>query len=103
LKRFPIDVLKIDRSFVNEITASPDDAPIAQLVIWLAHSLGMQVIAEGVEDAKQLAFLREHGCDQMQGFFFSPPISAQAFENLLRQGNRLDAPVAQAHDTSLSG
>ncbi len=99
LKRFPIDVLKIDRSFVNEITASPDDAPIAQLVIWLAHSLGMQVIAEGVEDAKQLAFLQGHGCDQMQGFYFSPPVPALAFEKLLRQGKR---PIAQVADVRLT-
>jgi EAL domain-containing protein (putative c-di-GMP-specific phosphodiesterase class I) len=94
VKRFPVDVLKIDRSFVNEITANPDDAPIAQLVIWLAHSLGMQVIAEGVEDEVQLSFLRQHGCDQMQGFLFSAPVTAQAFENLLRQRMHLNMHVA---------
>jgi diguanylate cyclase (GGDEF)-like protein/PAS domain S-box-containing protein len=84
LKRFPIDVLKIDRSFVRDITDDPDDAAIAVLIIDLAHSLGLQVIAEGVETAAQLDFLRAHHCDQMQGYYFSRPQPAEQFIELVR-------------------
>ena len=83
LRRFPIDVLKIDRSFVNDIDVDADDAAIVVSIISLAHSLRLQVIAEGVETASQLAFLRSYGCDQMQGYYFSRPLAAQAFEELL--------------------
>ena len=86
LKRFPIDILKIDQSFVRDISLDPDDAVIVLSIISLAHSLRMGVIAEGVETAEQLAFLRENGCDQMQGYYFSRPVPADAFEQLLRDG-----------------
>lgn len=89
LKRFPIDVLKIDRSFVNDITTDPDDAAIVTSIISLAHSLRLQVIAEGVETAEQLAYLRQNGCDQMQGYFFSPPVTAQEMTRMLRDGHGL--------------
>lgn len=89
LKRFPIDVLKIDQSFVRDITVDPDDALIATSIISLAHSLQLDVIAEGVETAAQLAYLRSHGCDQMQGFYFSPPLPADEFERMLVQGKCL--------------
>ncbi|MDO8412477.1 MAG: EAL domain-containing protein [Gallionellaceae bacterium] len=76
LKRFPIDTLKIDHSFVMDIATDPDDASIVKAIITLAHSMQMKVIAEGVETDAQLAFLRQHGCDQYQGYYFSQPLSA---------------------------
>jgi len=85
LKRFPIDILKIDQSFVRDITVDPDDAMIVTSIISLAHSLRLQVIAEGVETAAQLSYLRRHGCDLMQGFYFSPPVPASEFEQMLRR------------------
>ncbi|MET3132333.1 diguanylate cyclase (GGDEF)-like protein/PAS domain S-box-containing protein [Oxalobacteraceae bacterium GrIS 1.11] len=89
LKRFPIDVLKVDQSFVADITADSDGAAIVRSIISLAHSLRLKVIAEGVETAGQLDFLREHGCDQIQGYFFSRPLAAADFEGLLREGRCL--------------
>ena len=91
LRHFPIDVLKIDKTFVSDITHSDDDAAIVRAIISLAHSLRLKVIAEGVETPQQLAFLRQHGCDQMQGYLFSRPLAAPAFEHLLRQGRMLPA------------
>jgi diguanylate cyclase (GGDEF)-like protein/PAS domain S-box-containing protein len=85
LRRFPIDVLKIDQSFVNESTADADAAAIVVAIISLAHSLRLRVIAEGVETMEQLEFLRTQGCDEMQGYFFSRPVGADAFEALLRR------------------
>ncbi|PRC92173.1 bifunctional diguanylate cyclase/phosphodiesterase [Solimicrobium silvestre] len=85
LRRFPIDVLKIDQSFVNELNIDADAAAIVIAIISLAHSLRLKVIAEGVETPEQLAFLRAHGCDQMQGYYFSRPVNAEQFELLLQQ------------------
>ncbi|CAH0242835.1 Cyclic di-GMP phosphodiesterase Gmr [Massilia sp. Bi118] len=82
LKRFPIDKLKIDIAFVRDITTNPDDAAIALAIISMAHSLHMQVIAEGVESRAQMALLRRHFCDEIQGFHFSralPPVELGAF------------------------
>ena len=76
LKRFPIDILKIDQSFVREITTDSRDAAIATAIITLAHSLRMTVVAEGVETEDQRRFLHEHGCDQYQGYYFSTPLPA---------------------------
>lgn len=89
LKRFPIDTLKIDQTFVRDLTTDPDDAAIVLTIIGLAQSLRLHVIAEGVESEAQLAYLRKHKCNEMQGYLFSPPISADAFEDLLRHGLRL--------------
>lgn len=78
LRRFPIDILKIDKSFVCELTSNADDAAIATAIIALAHSLRLTVIAEGVETEAQLNHLRRQGCDQAQGFFISRPLPAEA-------------------------
>lgn len=86
LKRFPVDCLKIDQSFVRDISLDPENAAIARMVITLGHSLRHEVIAEGVETKEQLAFLREQGCDLIQGYFFSPPVPVNVFEDMLRQG-----------------
>jgi EAL domain-containing protein (putative c-di-GMP-specific phosphodiesterase class I) len=91
LKRFPIDRLKIDQSFVRDVTADPDDAAIAGAIIAMAHSLQLTVVAEGVETEPQLAFLREHRCDEMQGFLFSRPVSAERFQELLVENRRQGA------------
>lgn len=80
LKRFPLDIIKIDRSFIADITTDQDDAAIARTIIKLAHNLGMQVIAEGVETEAQRAFLRLHDCDTMQGYLLSRPLPAAEFE-----------------------
>jgi diguanylate cyclase (GGDEF)-like protein/PAS domain S-box-containing protein len=89
LRRFPLDSLKIDKSFVREILVEPDDATIVRTVIGMAHSLGLDVCAEGVETREQLAFLRAEGCDRVQGFLYGRPMAAEDVEGFLaRRGNR---------------
>ena len=84
LRRFPIDHLKIDRSFLSEITARSDDASIVGAIVSLAHNLRLKVIAEGVETTAQLDLLKTLGCDQYQGYQFSPPVPVADFERLMR-------------------
>ena len=84
LKRLPIDTLKIDRSFVQNIPGNADDAAIAQAILAMARSLGIRVVAEGVETAEQLEFLCRHGCDALQGYYFSQPLPAGELGVLLR-------------------
>ena len=80
LKQFPIDVLKIDRTFVDGLPEGEQDGQIARAIIAMAHSLNLSVIAEGVETHEQLGFLREHGCDEVQGYLFGRPMQAHRFE-----------------------
>jgi len=92
LRRFPIDKLKIDIVFIRDITTSPDDAAIARTIIHMAHSLKLDVIAEGVETSAQLTYLRRHHCDQIQGHYFSRPLPVAEVELLLGEGKCLPAP-----------
>lgn len=93
LKRFPINTLKIDQSFVRDILQSSDDAAIVRAIIALGHSLGLKVIAEGVETVEQLDYLRAMQCDEMQGYLFSCPVSAEEMMRLLQSGAGLNLPV----------
>jgi len=87
LKRFPIDTLKIDQSFVRDIVTDVDDATIVAAVIGMGKHLKQRVVAEGVETHAQLEFLRTRKCDEGQGFHFSPPVSAEDFARLLATGD----------------
>jgi EAL domain-containing protein (putative c-di-GMP-specific phosphodiesterase class I) len=86
LRKFPVDALKIDRSFVRQISDAGDDATIVTAVIGMARSLKLRVVAEGVETAEELAFLRAHQCDEAQGHYFSRPVLPEQFAKLLRSG-----------------
>ncbi len=86
LARFPLDTLKIDRTFVSNVTEMPQAASLAKAVVSLGHSLGLTVVAEGVETAAQLRFMREQGCDEMQGYYISPPVPAAELDALLARG-----------------
>ncbi len=90
LKRFPIQQLKIDQSFVRDVTTDSNDATMVRTIILMAHSLNLHVIAEGVETEKQAAFLRESGCERAQGYHFGRPMPAEAFARLLQGGRRYD-------------
>ena len=85
LKRFPIDILKIDRSFIREIPKNAEDNAIADAIIAMGKALNLTVVAEGVETAEQERFLREHACDEIQGYYFSRPVAHDAFADLQRQ------------------
>ncbi|PZU95425.1 MAG: GGDEF domain-containing response regulator [Pseudanabaena sp.] len=89
LKHFPVNTLKIDRCFIQDVTSDRHDATISLAIIDLAHSLSLEVVAEGVETFEQIEFLREHGCDQVQGYFFSPPLPVVEFEKILLEGKCL--------------
>jgi diguanylate cyclase (GGDEF)-like protein len=86
LKQFPIDVLKIDQSFIRGVTSSSEDAAITSATLAMARQLGLRVVAEGVEETAQMDFLRKHGCREYQGFLFSPAVAPEAFAEMLRRG-----------------
>jgi len=96
LKRFPLDALKIDRAFISHITTDQGDATIAKAIINLAHSLKLKVVAEGVETQAQLDFLRDHSCDEMQGYLFARPMPAADCVRAMVEGWRL--PEARRRD-----
>lgn len=87
LKHLPVDALKIDRSFVQDLPSDPDSSAIASAIIAMGHSLGMSIIAEGVETQEQLKFVYDHGCDEVQGFLFFAPLSAVECEHLLHEAS----------------
>ncbi len=90
LKTFPVARLKIDKSFINDVANDENDQAVASAVISLGQKLNMRVIAEGVETEDQMAFLRKNNCDEMQGYHFSKPVSAQDIEKLLDRGHHND-------------
>ena len=85
LKRFPIDTIKIDQTFVADIATNPDDVEIIRTIINMGHSLRRRVIAEGVETEEQLAILREFDCHEMQGYLFSRPLPAEELTKFLEE------------------
>lgn len=99
MKHFPIDTIKIDRSFVRDLPQDSEDQAIAQAIISMGKALGMTVVAEGVENAEQEAFLRTHGCDEMQGFLISKPLPAREMAELLRPMVLTVAPPLQPEPT----
>jgi diguanylate cyclase (GGDEF)-like protein/PAS domain S-box-containing protein len=95
LRRFPLDAIKIDGSFIRDVTTNADDASIALAIIGIAHRLNLQVIAEGVETADQLEFLRTNGCDQVQGYYLAHPMPVKQLEQLWRETGGVVAGLAQ--------
>lgn len=89
LRRFPIDKLKIDRSFVHDVTSSETDASIVRAIVLLAHSVGLRVVAEGVETEEQLRFISDLKCDQWQGYYFAPPLPAARFAELFANSDSM--------------
>jgi EAL domain-containing protein (putative c-di-GMP-specific phosphodiesterase class I) len=94
LRRFPVDRLKIDLSFVREITTDPGSLAISEAIITMSHSLNLQVVAEGVETEGQIELLEARHCDTIQGFYFSPPVTHDVLAQLLREDRRLSIPIA---------
>ena len=98
LKRFPFRSVKIDQSFVADITRNAEDAAIATAIIAMAHRLNLKVVAEGIETQGQFNYLRVQGCDEMQGNFFSPAVAKETFEGQLRDNKRMSVPVPPSAD-----
>jgi diguanylate cyclase (GGDEF)-like protein/PAS domain S-box-containing protein len=96
LKRLPLDALKVDRSFVRDITTDPDSAAIARAIVTMAHSLSLKVVAEGVETKEQLAYLSSNGCDDAQGYLFSKPLASADCADLLANKRQRFKPVSAA-------
>jgi len=103
LRQFPVSRLKIDRSFVQDVAINPDDAAITAAIIGMAKNMSLRVIAEGVENEAQLSFLRAHQCDEIQGYYFSRPLSADKVAEMLR-GNKIEfAPLPRRGETIHAG
>jgi EAL domain-containing protein (putative c-di-GMP-specific phosphodiesterase class I)/CheY-like chemotaxis protein len=100
LSRFAIDRLKIDQSFIRDITTNPVNASIATATIAMAHKLGKIVVAEGVETEAQMHFLRRHDCDEMQGFLFSRPVPAEELQVILSEGRHLNFGAETGSETA---
>jgi EAL domain-containing protein (putative c-di-GMP-specific phosphodiesterase class I) len=96
LKKFPISTLKIDRAFVVGLPFEENDCAIARAIVTMAKQLRQEIVAEGVETIEQMGFLRELGCDQLQGYLFSQPVGTADFERMLREGKRLAVAGRQA-------
>ncbi|HTJ96937.1 MAG TPA: EAL domain-containing protein, partial [Rhodocyclaceae bacterium] len=101
LKRFPLDKLKLDQSFVRDLISDPDDLSISRAVIAMAHTLRLKVIAEGVEKEGQRLLLTRSGCDEMQGYLFSRPVPAADCEKYLREGKSLTVGNEQPYQRTL--
>ncbi|MFT5841051.1 MAG: diguanylate cyclase (GGDEF)-like protein/PAS domain S-box-containing protein, partial [Flavobacteriales bacterium] len=97
LKRFPINTLKIDKAFIDDIATSAEDRHMTQAIITLAHNLGLKVVAEGVEHEDQLSILRRYKCEMLQGYLYSKPLSAVRFERLLKENHELRKTVKKSH------
>jgi len=98
LKHFPIDTIKIDRSFIADIDRDNDDAAITEAIICMAHSLKLRVIAEGVENGRQMHYLRQHNCDEVQGFYLARPMPAAELTGFLESSRRESAPIRCMHE-----
>ncbi|WP_100655665.1 EAL domain-containing protein [Alteromonas flava] len=96
LKRFPLNTLKIDKAFIDDIAESSVDRHMAAAIINIAHNLGLKVVAEGVEQEKQLSILRRYDCEMLQGYLYSKPLSAEKFEKLLRENQKLHQLIGQS-------
>ena len=103
LTKFQIDALKIDQSFVRQITTAPGEASIVRAVISMGRSLGMRIVAEGVETQEEMDFLQAHHCDEVQGYYFSRPLPAADFARLLASGIASCRKVAEPKKASISG
>jgi EAL domain-containing protein (putative c-di-GMP-specific phosphodiesterase class I) len=99
LRRFPIDKIKIDRGFISEAMTRPDDASIVRAIVSLAHNLRLKVVAEGVESTEQLEFLKSLGCDQYQGYHYSPALPPAEFQALARSKHDEAAALSDADRT----
>jgi diguanylate cyclase (GGDEF)-like protein/PAS domain S-box-containing protein len=93
LKRFPINTLKIDKAFIDDIATSSEDRHMAQAIITIAHNLGLKVVAEGVEHENQLSILRRFKCEMLQGYLYSKPLSSTRFERLLKENHELNKMI----------
>jgi diguanylate cyclase (GGDEF)-like protein/PAS domain S-box-containing protein len=100
LRQFPVQKLKIDRSFIKSVAVNPDDAAITAAIIGMAKSLNLRVIAEGVENEEQMAFLRAHQCDEIQGYYFSKPLTCEEIEKKLRSSAAAASPVQPSNESA---